>query len=734
MKNIFKLYNVYINTQKYKKLEGKYAIYAVGYEQAGNMGSGNYSGTHDTPFKLPIRADLMKLQSNQLIYSVNNNVYAMGGSNSNIGLENPDDYPIYESKLIFKGNDIKKIDGDRSSLLILDETDLWVTGSNTYGGLGTGNKEDVVTFTKVLENVIDVYGEGTNSYAICTDGIYGSGQLASANIDIPWADPDNKWVFTKFSDITDVDTLIGFSYTGFVATKRGEQYAYLFGKNEKNMFTNAAVTTTYQGTRFDTYFSSNNLIYPNIDLASELFAIIEDNTLKYRGYDRFSSSSDTSYSNWRNYKTDCEAVYVHSNSRMCYSKNNGVYVVQRKTGTTTSQTINTIPATTFSDIEKVKRVWYEEFYISAGPVYGPATYCLVDDTPPKKHSIWAVGYEENGSMGSGDYSGAHNDPIKLSISCDDFVYNKTTRSLIYSLDNNVYALGGVSFKNLGLGADYASYPLYESTKIYSGKNIQKLVFGDNQYENFIIDNGELWGTGYNKYGCLGLGDKEERTEWVKIDEGVLDICVASSFLVFYLKEDGIWGMGNDLSKDIGVSETKSLIFSTTNVKCLKSFNDCLVAVCKDDETYAYVWGTNTDNRFSSETTSKRYIASRIQLFNSKPIKFFEHYTTNGDSGICYINENNEAYFRGNWENTLGSSSAYTAWTRKYSNCSCGSVIYNVLTYCTDNEAGYISYNPSISGKPFTQAILNSNILKTDGYYKTVENKKYPIMFIMTEEE
>ena len=376
--NIFDVYKQYLLTP-YRggnsEIRGKYSIYAAGYEWNGSMGSGNSSSIHSTPVKLPFKADMIAYRNGTLIYSVDNIVYAIGGSNSNLGLDNPDNYPIYESKVIFKGNNIKKIKANNSTLSILDGNDLWVTGSNFYGGLGTGNTEDVSTLIKTQEDVIDFIVDDACSYLIKSDGLYCCGQLADANIDIP--NFTDKYSFFKFSDITDVDKLIGFSFTGIIATKTDNIYAYIFGKNNKNLFTNSAVTTVYQGSKFEDYFTSTNRIYCVNNLPETnypLFCIVEDGTLKLRGYDKVTQSSAVTRDSWYSYKTDCSCCYSYSNSTLAYASNNDVYYIE-----TRGNPVKAMDSSLFKAGSKILSIFYDNIFLGPGK-YEPSTFCLVDDT------------------------------------------------------------------------------------------------------------------------------------------------------------------------------------------------------------------------------------------------------------------------------------------------------------------------------------------------------------------
>jgi len=108
-------------------------------------------------------------------------------------------------------------------------------------------------------------------------------------------------------------------------------------------------------------------------------------------------------------------------------------------------------------------------------------------------------------------------------------------------------------------------PYYDTTRLsiaaHSGNN------------SFLIDDGELFSTGLNQNGSLGLGDTSQRTSFTST--GITDVrnVFAGEDFTFIIKEDGsLWGAGDRKRLGIGSTtagnQTTFMDINITNVKTL----------------------------------------------------------------------------------------------------------------------------------------------------------------------
>ena len=97
------------------------------------------------------------------------------------------------------------------------------------------------------------------------------------------------------------------------------------------------------------------------------------------------------------------------------------------------------------------------------------------------------------------------------------------------------------------------------------------------YHSLILKNdGTLWGTGYNSYGQLGLGDTNGRNTFTEITNNVDDIksVYCGVYYTFILKNNNtLWGCGNNGGGQLGLGGTNyktTFTEITTNADNVKS--------------------------------------------------------------------------------------------------------------------------------------------------------------------
>ena len=170
-------------------------------------------------------------------------------------------------------------------------------------------------------------------------------------------------------------------------------------------------------------------------------------------------------------------------------------------------------------------------------------------------------------------------------------------SLILKNDGTLWSCGYNVYGQLGLG-DTTNRNTF--TQVTTNTNdIKSIYCGD--YHSFILKNdGTLWGSGYNGYGQLGLGNTSKKYTFTQVTTNADDIksVYCGAYHTFILKNDGtLWGCGRNDYGQLGLGDTSSrYTFTeiTTNIDDIKSVycGDYHTIMLKNDGT---LWGCGSNN-------------------------------------------------------------------------------------------------------------------------------------------
>jgi alpha-tubulin suppressor-like RCC1 family protein len=127
--------------------------------------------------------------------------------------------------------------------------------------------------------------------------------------------------------------------------------------------------------------------------------------------------------------------------------------------------------------------------------------------------VYATG-ENYGQLGLGDNNDRNTFTEVTSLNGVTAISAGAYHSLILDGTGKVYGAGSNSYGQLGLGNADSSYTFVEIPSL-NGKNITTIAAGDDY--SFVIDNkGNVYGTGSNSYGLLGLGDTNSRNVFTEV--------------------------------------------------------------------------------------------------------------------------------------------------------------------------------------------------------------------------
>jgi len=208
-------------------------------------------------------------------------------------------------------------------------------------------------------------------------------------------------------------------------------------------------------------------------------------------------------------------------------------------------------------------------------------------------TLWVTGYNNNGQLGLGDK------------------VNRTTFTQIGSASNWIKVAAG-SFISLALNSDgevYAAGNNYGGTGFSVEKTSFELTLGDvsdiccGYYFSMAIKNGDLWVTGTNSDGQLGMNDTVTRTYWghSSSDPGNIEFITAGegdiyaySGVAFIIDSNGVlYAAGSNKNNLMGIADTSDklefiqLLSDIRHVSC--GVNDTLLI--KTDNT---LWGVGVN--------------------------------------------------------------------------------------------------------------------------------------------
>ena len=263
-----------------------------------------------------------------------------------------------------------------------------------------------------------------------------------------------------------------------------------------------------------------------------------------------------------------------------------------------------------------------------------SVYCGSNHTFILKNdgTLWGTGYNGNGQLGLGDGNN-RTTFTQITANADDIksVYCGWNHTLILENDGTLWGCGDNQYGQLGLGDNTDRYIF---TQITTNTNDIKSVYCGTNHTFILENDGTLWGTGYNVYGQLGLGDTTNRTTFTVITTNTNDIksvCCGENHTLI-LKNDGtLWGTGYNGNGQLGLGDGNN---RTTFTQITANADDIKSVYCGWNHTLILendgtLWGCG-DNQYGQlglGDNTDRYIFTQITT-NADNVKFFPNQCEN----------------------------------------------------------------------------------------------------------
>jgi alpha-tubulin suppressor-like RCC1 family protein len=170
-------------------------------------------------------------------------------------------------------------------------------------------------------------------------------------------------------------------------------------------------------------------------------------------------------------------------------------------------------------------------------------------------SLWAMGYNNNGQLGSGTLN-LTNRPEQIMPGGVTAIAAGGNHSLFLQSDSSLWAMGQNNFGQLGDGTLIKTNRPEQIvasgvTAIAAGGNSGVALSGGGQ-SFFIKSDSSLWAMGDNNGGQLGDGTftSTNRPELI-VTNGVTTIAAGASHSLFIKSDGSLWGMGGNSDGELG---------------------------------------------------------------------------------------------------------------------------------------------------------------------------------------
>jgi uncharacterized repeat protein (TIGR02543 family) len=175
-------------------------------------------------------------------------------------------------------------------------------------------------------------------------------------------------------------------------------------------------------------------------------------------------------------------------------------------------------------------------------------------------TLWAMGYNNSGQLGTGAAGGSTNRPIQVASNVVA-VASGYEHSLFVKADGTLWAMGQNNYGQLGNGTtNNASLPVQVASNV---------VAAASGYEHslFVKADGTLWAMGKNHYGQLGNGTINYGSTSVPVNvaSNVVTVAGAQCHSLFVKADGTLWAMGYNGEGELGIGTTGGYMIRPVHV-------------------------------------------------------------------------------------------------------------------------------------------------------------------------
>ncbi len=542
-------------------------VYSWGLNANGECGVGSYTNKITiTKSKYltdiidiePGKNHTLALKSTGDVLVTGSNLYGeLGNGNHEIGKIN-----VF-AKVQSISNAVEIASGESHCIVIKDDGSVMVWGSNTYGGIGTGEigtKNYLPILLPGIENIR--YASASKGYTVLIDstnsiyvsGLNNLGQLGN----------NTQTDLNAFTKLTTINNLIsadsGIGYTVFTKTDGTVWACGDYNQGDITLISRTKGIIPKRVGNDEPGFENNEITIKVNEQKN-----IKNNYLYEFNLIKLEEDVDTllEYTS-----INTQIAEVISGNLITGIKIGKTWVKARNIQTNNVETIT---------VNVVDSRFSLEPKVVSGENY--AAVLKSDGT------IWTFGYNSNGQMSDGTNI-SKDMPTKTNVLSTYRDISAGSKFFIaLRSDNTVWAVGDNSTGQLGQGDNVSKNKLIQVLNI---KNVTRITAGD-QHVIAVDSNGIIHGWGRNSEGQLGTNNinKDTKSPVVvgSINERIIDISAGINQSVIVTAKGKIYGFGNILN---------GCLSDLTNAYKVKVGQGYLLILTTDGNIYKYTNSTLTE--------------------------------------------------------------------------------------------------------------------------------------------
>lgn len=179
----------------------------------------------------------------------------------------------------------------------------------------------------------------------------------------------------------------------------------------------------------------------------------------------------------------------------------------------------------------------------------------------------------------------------------------------------LYAFGDNTSGKLGIGVKYVSSTVgnYISKPYKLNFSDVKKMVGGPRHVILLLNNGELYGAGYNGYGQLGIGTSSDQENlFVRIDSPFtyLDVSCSMGFTIAVKSDNTLWGWGRNIDN---IWDNIAMNYIKIPIRIGNSSSDWSKTFCADSYVFALNNAGELYGRGSSAPTAHGNIGTDLDI-------------------------------------------------------------------------------------------------------------------------
>lgn len=156
-------------------------------------------------------------------------------------------------------------------------------------------------------------------------------------------------------------------------------------------------------------------------------------------------------------------------------------------------------------------------------------------------AVYGCGWNMNGELGTGDTASPYLTMIPILSSGANFGLAGPNCTYILRTEGTIWGTGSNANGKLGLGAPPSFLYL---TQLGFASDWKSIASGNSGFLFAHKNNGELWSTGYNAFGQLGVGDYSNRNILTDTASGTwVEVCCGTNHAIAIKGDGTLWGTG-----------------------------------------------------------------------------------------------------------------------------------------------------------------------------------------------